>query len=144
MSTFLRAISHYLPERRVSNADLVASNSHWNADEIFKRTGIRERRIADQSQTASDLAFLAAEQLFEKSPHLRSQVDAVIFCSQSPDYVTPATACLLQDRLGLSTSVAAFDYNLGCSGFPCGMWLAKALIESGSASNIFTARRGYT
>lgn len=136
MKTYLSGISYFLPERRVTNADLVARNPAWNAEEIFKRTGIRERRVAEAEQTASDLAVLAAERLFAMSSCAPDRIDGLLFCSQSPDYLSPATACLLQERLKIPTTLAAFDYNLGCSGFPMGLWLARALILSQSASNI--------
>jgi 3-oxoacyl-[acyl-carrier-protein] synthase III len=66
----------------------------------------------------------------------RSKIDVVIFCTQSADYYLPTSACLMQTRLQLSTSCAAFDVNLGCSGFTYSLWIAGSLIESGSASNV--------
>ena len=70
------------------------------------------------------------------SPSTRPDRRAACCCTQSPDFVLPTTACLLQDRLGLPASCGAFDYNLGCSGFTYGLWLARSLIRSGDASNI--------
>lgn len=89
------------------------------------------RRQAYPNQTASDLCFSAAEDLLENYPHLRENTDALIFVSQSPDYDFPATACILQNRLGLSRNCAAFDVNQGCAGYIYGLWLAASLLNSG-------------
>lgn len=89
------------------------------------------RRQAYPDQTSSDLCFSAAENLLEKHPHLRDEADALIFVTQSPDHDLPATACILQNRLGLSQNCAAFDVNQGCAGYVYGLWLSASLINSG-------------
>jgi 3-oxoacyl-[acyl-carrier-protein] synthase-3 len=124
------------PERVLSNEELAAVFPTWSAEKILDKTGIRERRIAAPGETASDLAFAAAEKLFEREPGLREEIDFLIFCSQAPDYVLPTTACVLQSRMGLRTSIGAIDINLGCSGFVYGLSLAAGLIAAGAASTI--------
>jgi len=119
-----------------SNEDLVAINPGWNAEKIYRKTGIRCRRIADEGQTACDLGYEAARCLIQELAVDRARIDALLFCTQSPDYHLPTTACLLQDRLGLPTSCGAFDFNLGCSGFTYGLWIARSLIKAGSAKTI--------
>jgi 3-oxoacyl-[acyl-carrier-protein] synthase III len=126
-------IASYLPEQILSNDDLAKLYPDWPAEKIFSKTGIKERHIADQSQTASDLAYAAAQKLFLQGVADVTDIDFVLLCTQAPDYVLPTTACLLQDRLGISRSAGAVDINLGCSGFVYGLSLAKGLIESGSA-----------
>jgi 3-oxoacyl-[acyl-carrier-protein] synthase-3 len=136
VSCHLLGIDYYLPDSILTNDDLVRINPGWDAEKIFKKTRIRSRAIAPREQTAADLGFLAAEKLLDRLDFDRGSVDALIFCTQSPDYFLPSSACLLQDRLGLPNSCGAFDFNLGCSGFTYGLWLARSLILSGSAANV--------
>ncbi len=87
-------------------------------------TGIREMYKALPEETAGDLAHAAADNLFEKTETDRSKIGALVFVTQSPDYRRPATACVLQKRLGLSLGRAAMDIGLGCSGFVYGLQTA--------------------
>src|SRR3990167_6906563 len=84
---------------------------------ISASTGIKNRYIVSNGQCTSDLCFSAAENLLSQGNWPRDSIDAVILFTQTPDYILPATSCILQDRLGLSNSCAAFDINLGCSGY---------------------------
>lgn len=138
MNKFARitAIEYVLPGTSLTNEELARDFPEWNVDKIFNKTGINDRRIIAEDECASDLAFRACEKLLENSGVDRSTIDFIILCTQSPDYFLPATACLLQDRLNLSTNCGAFDYNQGCSGFIYGLGLAKGLIETGQASSI--------
>lgn len=138
MNVFARvtAIEYVLPDNSLTNDELAREFPEWNVDKIFNKTGISDRRIIAQDECASDLAFLACEKLLATGTIDRSEIDFIILCTQSPDYFLPATACILQDRLGLSTLCGAFDYNQGCSGFIYGLGLAKGLIETGQAKNI--------
>ncbi len=131
----IQAIEHYLPERRLTNDELAALYPGWSADKILEKTGIRERRVVADGETAADLGFCATEALLRRSAFDREKVDLLLYCTQSPDYFLPTTACILQDRLRLPTSTAAFDYNLGCSAFPYGLAMARSMIEGGIASN---------
>lgn len=133
---YLRAVTTALPERIQSNAELVAGNDGWSVEKIVSCTGVVERRIAAPHETASDLAYLAARKLFREHPAAAKTMDVLIFCTQGPDYFMPTTACLLQDRLELPQSCAAFDVNLGCSGYTYCLWLARSLILAGSARNV--------
>jgi 3-oxoacyl-[acyl-carrier-protein] synthase-3 len=106
------------------------------ADDIEKMTGVRERRWASEDQTTADLCQRAAEVLLKRLGWGADTVDALFFVSQTPDYRLPATACALQGRLGLSKRVIAFDINLGCSGYPYGLWLAMTTVASGAAGRV--------
>ncbi|TMF61710.1 MAG: ketoacyl-ACP synthase III [Chloroflexi bacterium] len=130
----IQGIDHYLPEERLTNAELSALYPGWTADKILEKTGILERRIAADTECASDLAVRAADRLLERLDVDRSRIDLLVFCTQSPDHFLPTTACLIQERLGLGTNVAAFDYNLGCSAFPYGLAIVRGLIDAGIAS----------
>ena len=136
MKVHLRGLHYCLPSSVRTNDDLAAANPGWDAAKIFQKTGIRQRCIAGPEETAADLACEAATRLFAELSFDRAAVDALLFCTQSPDYPLPTTACMLQERLKLPTTCGALDYNLGCSGFTYGLWLARALILSGGAANV--------
>ena len=129
-------LSYSLPERVVTNDDLQAENPTWDMQRVVQKTGIESRRIADDDQTAADLAFAAAERLFASGTVKRDEIDYLLFCTQSPDYVLPASSCILQDRLRLSINCGAIDFNQGCSGYLYGLQLANALVCSGTAHNV--------
>jgi 3-oxoacyl-[acyl-carrier-protein] synthase-3 len=120
----------------LSNEQISQENPEWSVDKIASKTGIYMRPIASEGILSSDLAYLAAEKLFENSKFEKMNIDFLLFCTQSPDYFLPTTACILQERLGLSTTIGALDYNLGCSGYIYGLILATGLISSKIAKNI--------
>lgn len=134
---YIKAISYYLPETVVSNEELVAEFPEWTVDKIASKVGVNKRHIATTSETAADLAIKAAEKLFASNPNItKASIDFVIFCTQSPDFLLPSSACIIQDKLGLPTTCGAFDYNLGCSGYIYGLAIAKGFISAGVASNV--------
>jgi 3-oxoacyl-[acyl-carrier-protein] synthase-3 len=95
-------------------------------------TGVTRRHLVARGVCASDLCLAAARRLLNEAALPPESVDALIFVTQTPDYLLPATACVLHGRLGLSPSCAAFDVNLGCSGYVYGLWLASSLVLSGA------------
>ena len=134
--SFIKAISYYLPDSIVTNNDLSAKFSDWGDEKIFKKTGIKQRHIVGDDMFASDMAVKAAEKLFLEYSIDPESIDFLIYCTQSPDYFLPTTACILQERLQLPTNCGAFDFNLGCSGYVYGLAICKGLIESSIAKNI--------
>jgi 3-oxoacyl-[acyl-carrier-protein] synthase-3 len=133
MGIGISAISYCVPEGRLTNAEL---GLRFGADIIEKITGssgIYERRVASEGECASDLAERAARALFERGID-PAEIDLVIFATQTPDYLLPTTACLLQQRLGIPKSAAAFDINLGCSQFVYSLAVAQSLIKAGHRS----------
>ncbi len=105
----------------------------WPKEEIKKvvdKIGVYERRFADSQTCSSDLCFAAAERLINDNNIDKSEIDLLVFLSQTPDYRMPATSILLQDRLGLSKSTLAFDVNLGCSGFINVLSIVYALMQN--------------
>lgn len=129
-------IEYALPETVETNEDLARLHPAWNMKETYRRTGVRERPIARQGESALDLSLRASKALFTNSGRKPSSVDGIIFCTQSPDYVMPPNSTLLHQRLGLKLNAAAFDITLGCSGYIYGLSLAKALIESGQMDSV--------
>lgn len=125
---------------------LVLSNSHFHAqfgqagvDEVIKMIGVQTRRRADASTTTRDLCRTAAVKLLAGLDWAPASVDALIFVSQTPDFRLPASACALQDDLGISSSCIAFDINLGCSGYPYALWLGMTMVQSGAARRVLLA-----
>ena len=133
---FIKAISYYLPEKVVTNEELVKEFPEWSVDKVAQKVGVDSRHLAAEKETAGDMAEKAARKLFEEYQIDPKTIDFLMLCTQSPDYFLPSTACLLQDRLGIPTSAGAFDYNLGCSGCVYGMAIAKGLISAGIAKNV--------
>lgn len=136
MEVFIKEIAYYLPEKVVTNKELVEAFPEWSVDKIADKVGVIERRVAASNETATDLAIRAAEALFVKGSVSRDDIDFVLFCTQSPDYKLPSSACIIQNKIGLSTKCGAFDFNLGCSGYEYGLAVAKGLIVSGVATNV--------
>ena len=133
---YIKAISYYLPEKVVTNEELVREFPEWSVDKVAQKVGVESRHLAAPNETAGDMAEKAALKLFEEYQIDPKTIDFLLLCTQSPDYFLPSTACLLQDRLGIPTSAGAFDYNLGCSGCIYGMAIAKGLIAASIAKNV--------
>ena len=136
MDAFVSALTYALPERVVTNDDLQRENADWDMSRIGGKVGITQRHIAADDETSSDLAYAAGRKLLEAVDVDRASIDCLIFCTQTPDHVLPTTACILQQRLGLGTHVAAFDFNQGCSGYIYGLGIAKAFIAAGMARRV--------
>lgn len=133
---YIKAISYYLPEKVVTNEELVKEFPEWSVEKVAQKVGVDYRHLAAEDETAGDMAEKAARKLFEEYQIDPKSIDFLMLCTQSPDYFLPSTACVLQDRLGIPTSAGAFDYNLGCSGCIYGMAMAKGLIAAGIAKNV--------
>ena len=135
MKAFIKDIAYYLPVQVLTNEQIAAEFPEWSAEKVANKVGITERHISAPDETATDMAYQAAERLFAQGID-RKTIDFVLLCTQSGDYFLPSSACLLQNRLGLSTHCGALDFNLGCSGYEYGLAIAKGLILSGTAKNI--------
>ncbi len=135
MYAVFRSIGAYIPEKILTNSDLeqmVDTTDEW----IFKRTGIKERHIAAQSETTSDMGFYAAKVAIERSGLDFSDIDMVICATISPDYFCmPSTATLIATKLGLE-KVTSFDLSAACTGFVYALSVARAFIESGMKKNV--------
>jgi 3-oxoacyl-[acyl-carrier-protein] synthase-3 len=136
MKVFIKGISYYLPERILSNDDLLKDFPEWSVTKVASKIGISNRHIAASEQTSSDMAVSAAELLFREYNIDRSSIDFVLLCTQSPDYFLPTSSCVIQNKLGLRTDIGALDFNQGCSGFIYGLSLAKGLIHAGISRNV--------
>ena len=135
MKVYIKDIAYYLPQEVLTNEQIALEFPEWSAEKVANKVGITERHIAAADETATDMAYQAAEQLFAQGVD-RTSIDFVLLCTQSGDYFLPSSACILQDRLGLSKNCGAFDFNLGCSGYEYGLAIAKGLIVANVAKNI--------
>lgn len=107
-----------------------------NVQRFINMTGIKTRHVALDEQCASDLCYVSTKKLMKKLDWEPSSIDALIFLTQTPDYAVPATACVLQHRLGLSEDCIAFDVNLGCSAYVYGLWLTATMISTQSLNRV--------
>ena len=135
MYAAFRSIGAYVPEKVLTNDDLakmVDTTDEW----ITKRTGIKERRIAAEGETTSDMGVKAAEKAIERSGIDKSEIDMIVVATISPDYFNmPSTATVIAHKMGLD-KVTAFDISAACTGFIYVLSIAKAFIESGMKKNV--------
>jgi 3-oxoacyl-[acyl-carrier-protein] synthase-3 len=125
-SVGIDALECSLPDCVVTNGDLAAENPSWQMESVAARAGVFSRHVAAEGETALDLATRACEAI-RQSGRLE-EIDGIVFCTQTPDYVMPSNAFLLQERLGLKDRILAFDFNLACSGFVYGLAICRGLI----------------
>lgn len=125
----ITAIGSYVPERKLTNNDLekiVETSDEW----IVQRTGIKERRIANENEYTSDISYKAVKNLMERYDKSVDDVDMIIVCTLTPDFKTPSVASLIQAKLGIRNT-GAMDLNVACAGFTYGLYVANGLITSG-------------
>ena len=130
----ISSVGSYVPPRLLTNADLekmVATNDQW----ITERTGIRERHLVDKGVATSDLAVEAAKICLAKRGVQPSEIEAIIVATVTPDMAFPATACLVQDKLG-APHAWGFDLSAACSGFPYALQMGAKLVESGAHKKV--------
>lgn len=129
-------IYSFFPSKVLSNDYLETVFPEWTAEKIEQKVGIVSRHIAGPGETPLDLAEQACLRLFADYPEAKESIDYLLFCTQNPDFILPGNASILQNRLGLSTSIGSLDYNLGCSGYIYGLSLAKGLLVAKIAKNV--------
>ena len=140
----IAAVASYLPEAVLTNDALV---ERFGFDRAFldEKIGVRERHIAAEDEAVSDMAVKAAEALFARVDMAREAVDLVVLCTQNPDYRLPATANIVQNRLGLADTTAAFDINQGCSGYVYGLAVVQSMmLAHGFSAALLLTADGYT
>lgn len=125
----ITAMSAAVPKRVIKNREYTDVFSAQEANDIVDKTGIEERRFADDETCSSDLCLAAAEKLIADNNINKEEIDLLVFISQTPDYRMPATSVTLQHRLGLPHSTIAFDISLGCSAFMYGLSVVYGMME---------------
>lgn len=136
MGLIIEHIEYYLPEKVITNENLALENPDWNIEKIEEKSGVKSRHIAETDQTALDLAIKSIEKLFSTSSISKDQIDAIIFCTQSPDYIMPSNSFLIHKYFNFNEDVWTFDYDLACSGFIYGLAIARGILETNLAKNI--------
>lgn len=147
-------ISACVPQKVIDNLEFALPIFGKDANKMIKAIGIKERRVCDKKETSSlDLCVYAAERLIKELQFNPLEIGAVVFVTTSPEYVLPNNATLVQDRLGLSKSIPAYDINLACSGYPFGLWNAgmiakttgkKVLLLDGDKQSHFSSKEDKT
>ena len=132
----IKGIACAVPKRIKKSEEYYEVFGVENVRKFINMTGIKARHIALDEQCASDLCYVSAKKLLEKLKWEPSTIDALILITQTPDYAVPATACVLQHRLGLSEDCIAFDVNLGCSAYVYGVWLAATMISTQNLNRV--------
>lgn len=130
------AISYALPDHIVNNADLEKMNDGWELEKFTSKTGVLERREVADDETAFTLGLQACRSLLSVNNIDAKKIEALIVCTQTPDFVMPPNSCLLHAELGMRSDALAFDFNLACSGYVYGLDLASSLIKSGRVKNV--------
>lgn len=131
----IKGVACAVPARVDEVSSLCGTFDAESVNKIIGSTGV-ERRHVVTDETSSDLCFSAAERLIKDLQIDRSTIDTLIFVSQTHDYTLPATACVLQQRLGLSMHTAAFDIAMGCSGYVYGLWTASSFLSGGGSKRV--------
>lgn len=132
----LTKIHTFFPDTVLDNAMLARRYQDWSEEKIFEKTGIRKRHVVGDDQYVSDLATNAARSLFEAGTAKREEIDALIICTQTPDFALPCTAALVHRHLELPVGCMTFDFNHGCTGFIYGLSIAGSLVHSGQAGKV--------
>ena len=132
----IAGLSTCSPTRSVDNLELGAQFDATEVRKVVQMAGIRHRRVADEGVTTSDLCFEAAQKLVQRLDWDPASVTGLILVTQSPDYFLPSSSCLIQHALGLSDDCAAFDMNLGCSGYPYGLYIGATMLRAGGHRRI--------
>lgn len=127
----ISGISAAVPRTVIENLKYNRWFKREEIEAIVAKTGVKERRFADENTCSSDLCFAAAEKLIADMGIDRNEIDLLVFISQTPDYRMPATSIILQHRLQLPNTTIAFDVNLGCSGFLYGLSIVYSMVEGG-------------
>lgn len=131
-NTTVKGIAACVPKNKERNIDSPLFSDDKERQNLIESTGISEKRVALDGCCSSDLCLASAEKLIGDLAWNKNEIDALVFVSQTPDYILPATACILQDRLGLNKDCVAFDISLGCSGWVYGMSVISSLLSHGS------------
>ena len=133
-----RGLVTAVPENEVSLSDeaYLFDNNHAQIDRLKATIGLDKRRVAPAGMTAFDLAEAAVQRLLKETGTDPAQVDGIFMVTQTPDYLQPGNAVLLQGRLGLPVTCAAMDFNLGCSGYVYGLWAAHSFIAGGGLQRV--------
>ena len=126
----MSGIASCVPKKIEKNIDSSLFLTIEDAEKFIKSTGIVEKRVVSEDITSSDLCYNAAEKLIAELNWNKEEIDCLVFITQTPDYIVPATACILQHRLGLSKDTICFDISLACSGYVYALTTAFSYLKN--------------
>ncbi len=129
-------VNFFVPNEKISNEYISQKFPKWTAENIFLKTGIKNRGKAPENITAGDLAVQASKKLFSNNTISKNEIDYLIFVTQTPNQCLPSTSCEIHSALGLRQECGTLDVNQGCSGYIYGLNLASSLIDSSSAKYV--------
>lgn len=135
-NVIIRAVNSWLPENKVELASFSSLYGETEVNSIIRTTGVERVRVVDEKMTSSDMCYIAAEKLFEQEGFDKTQIDGLVFVSQTTDWILPATSISLQDRLGLSKDTVCIDVHYGCSGYIYGLFQAASWIACDACQNV--------
>jgi 3-oxoacyl-[acyl-carrier-protein] synthase III len=132
----IKAVNSWLPSNSLEMLSLGSLYGESEVNTIMKATGVNRVRIANKDMTSADMCQKAVEALFEQEGIDREEIDGLVFVSQTPDYILPATSILLQEKLMLSKDTVCIDIHYGCSGYIYGLFQASLWVSSGACKNV--------
>jgi len=132
----LRAVSACVPHNVVKTKSMTEYYTPESIEKFIEATGIEERRVVQNNECASDLCEKAARQIFAETDINPEDIDVLVFVCQTPDYKSPGTSIILQDKLGLKKETVVYDVNMSCSGFIHGMLLSYAFLQMPDINNV--------
>jgi 3-oxoacyl-[acyl-carrier-protein] synthase-3 len=132
----IRAVCSCVPKHCFDNLRDTTAFEPAEVDKVVRMAGVRTRHLASSQICSSDLCAAAARRVLQRLDWAPDSIDALIFVTQTPDYLLPSTCCLVHQRLGLADRCASFDVGLGCSGYPYGLWLASMMLSSGGFKRV--------
>ncbi len=135
-TAYINNIDYALAKNPISNSQLAVEYPDYTVEAIFKNSGVATRYAVDKGTVCSDFAAENVLNLLDKHQVDKSKIDFLIYCTEAPDYIAPASSVVLHKKLGLNNDCGTFDVQFGCSGYTYGLLMAKSLIESGMASRI--------
>lgn len=130
----IKNIEYYLPRKILTNNKILREHPSWDIKSIEKKSGVKKRHIAGKNETAYDLSLKACKKILKK--YKKNNFDALIYCTQSPDYIMPSNSFLLHKDLNLKKNILVIDFNHACSGYIYSLVLADSLIKSHQAKKI--------
>lgn len=139
-------IAYYLPKNKITNSDLFKysnNNTEWSNEKIIAKCGIKIRHKAENGEFVSHMCIKACKKLFDEYEIKAEEIDFIILCTQTPDYLQPATAFLIASGLGLRKNIGAFDINIACSGYIYALCVAKGLIVAKMAKKVLICTAEY-
>lgn len=134
---YLGPVEYYLPKKKITNDDISSLNSNWNNSSIENKIGISNRNVLEKNSSSLDSAINAVNLFFKKNKCVNEKkIDAILFCSQTPPILIPPCSFIIQSQFNFKKDFICLDYNLGCSGYPFGLFLAKSIMISNSLNNL--------